>query len=476
MTIGEIIYKNRKKAGISQEELGNMLNVTRQSISLWETDQTVPSTANLVRLTEIFNISMDELCGTTQQPAEEAEKRVAETVEFQQGTIAESSVQYDKPLIKSMYTATFGKTLFAMLAVAVIAAGLLIVIPFTDARNSAAYAAPAFLLVVIAAWFCGMYLGYRRMLKSSVISQPNHKNSVKFFADRFEVESVSDCSNVKYIKSYSDIKKVKYSKDHIFIFYDNVITPIKKSALGENAVIVCGLLHIDTKEATAKGGGSIRRLLLAMFGLSIASLWFALIATIVGFNLSPMPEFSFSMVEYMWIFYTFIPLPLASLILGIVFLKKKYKCKKNIIGGFIMAGLLAIYGSFTPMMAWQVKHDFNFITEIESVLSIELPDSGYVSYRQITLGSVTAEGMAKFDNAEEMLAIAQSGKWVISAKDLQINGLPSYKTDGYDYYYLYDVDCKAVNPAEGKHDGHDYIYLAYRKDGNILHIMCLVTE
>ena len=141
-----------------------------------------------------------------------------------------------------------------------------------------------------------------------------------------------------------------------------------------------------------------------------------------------------------------------------------------------MAGLLAIYGSFTPMMAWQVKHDFNFITEIESVLSIDLPDSGYVSYRQITLGSVTAEGMAKFDNAEEMLAIAQSEKWVISAKDLQINGIPSYKTDGYDYYYLYDIDCKAVNPAEGKHDGHDYIYLAYRKDGNILHIMCLVTE
>ena len=67
MTLGEKILKYRKKAGISQEELADMLNVTRQSISLWETDQTVPSLDNLITLSKIFDVSMDELCGREKQ-------------------------------------------------------------------------------------------------------------------------------------------------------------------------------------------------------------------------------------------------------------------------------------------------------------------------------------------------------------------------------------------------------------------------
>lgn len=65
MTLGERILKYRKKAGISQEELADRLSVTRQSISLWETDQTLPTLDNLIALADIFDISMDELCGRT---------------------------------------------------------------------------------------------------------------------------------------------------------------------------------------------------------------------------------------------------------------------------------------------------------------------------------------------------------------------------------------------------------------------------
>ena len=53
MTLGERILKYRKKAGISQEELADKLNVTRQSISLWETDQTIPTIDNLITLSNI---------------------------------------------------------------------------------------------------------------------------------------------------------------------------------------------------------------------------------------------------------------------------------------------------------------------------------------------------------------------------------------------------------------------------------------
>lgn len=61
MTVGEKIQKYRKSLGLSQEELGRKLLVSRQTVSLWEKDQTVPTLDNLIRLKDIFGISVDEI-------------------------------------------------------------------------------------------------------------------------------------------------------------------------------------------------------------------------------------------------------------------------------------------------------------------------------------------------------------------------------------------------------------------------------
>ena len=51
MTLGERIGNKRRAAGLSQEELGNILGVTRQSIYKWENDQAVPELDNLFYVT-----------------------------------------------------------------------------------------------------------------------------------------------------------------------------------------------------------------------------------------------------------------------------------------------------------------------------------------------------------------------------------------------------------------------------------------
>ena len=61
MTIGESILKRRKDLGLSQEELAEKLLVSRQTISLWEKDQTQPTIDNLFRLKEIFGVSIDKV-------------------------------------------------------------------------------------------------------------------------------------------------------------------------------------------------------------------------------------------------------------------------------------------------------------------------------------------------------------------------------------------------------------------------------
>ena len=59
--LSDNIRKYRKLNRMSQDELAEKLEVTRQSISLWETGQTQPSLDNIVALTKLFNISTDDL-------------------------------------------------------------------------------------------------------------------------------------------------------------------------------------------------------------------------------------------------------------------------------------------------------------------------------------------------------------------------------------------------------------------------------
>ena len=61
MNFNEKLISLRKKAGLSQEELGYKLNVTRQTISKWELAQSTPEMDKLIELSKIFEISLDEL-------------------------------------------------------------------------------------------------------------------------------------------------------------------------------------------------------------------------------------------------------------------------------------------------------------------------------------------------------------------------------------------------------------------------------
>ena len=61
MTLGERIYKLRTEKEMSQGDLADALEVSRQSISKWETNGSVPELDKLIKLSEIFGVSLDEL-------------------------------------------------------------------------------------------------------------------------------------------------------------------------------------------------------------------------------------------------------------------------------------------------------------------------------------------------------------------------------------------------------------------------------
>lgn len=61
MTLGNNFFNARKKQGLSQEEVAEKLGVSRQTISKWELDETLPDINQSKKLAAAFKVSLDEL-------------------------------------------------------------------------------------------------------------------------------------------------------------------------------------------------------------------------------------------------------------------------------------------------------------------------------------------------------------------------------------------------------------------------------
>lgn len=61
MALPEKLYALRKRSGLSQEQLAEKLNVSRQAISKWETGVSYPETDKLIAVSRYFNVSLDYL-------------------------------------------------------------------------------------------------------------------------------------------------------------------------------------------------------------------------------------------------------------------------------------------------------------------------------------------------------------------------------------------------------------------------------
>lgn len=61
MSLGSNLYQARKKAGLSQEGVAERLGVSRQTISKWETGETLPDIRQSKRLAVLYKLTLDEL-------------------------------------------------------------------------------------------------------------------------------------------------------------------------------------------------------------------------------------------------------------------------------------------------------------------------------------------------------------------------------------------------------------------------------
>ncbi len=83
MNLGNNLFNARKKSGLSQEDVAEKLGVSRQTISKWETDETLPDIQQAKRLALLYNLSLDELISFDMdvKELEEAIKNTSEEVQ-----------------------------------------------------------------------------------------------------------------------------------------------------------------------------------------------------------------------------------------------------------------------------------------------------------------------------------------------------------------------------------------------------------
>ena len=462
MNLGAKIFEYRKKAGLSQEELGYKLNVTRQSVSLWETNQAQPSADNLIALSKILGVSLDELCGKSPTPTSDA--IILEEPLFKAETI------YTEDLyIKSFKT--IHKTNLCINYIAIILSIIMgIGIIFSDA-NKGFILLPIICICIFITYIIRLNANINKATKETLTSKPNNKSEFFFYENCVIIQNTSDNSTSRYIKKYSDIKTKGQDAKFIYIVFDRIISAIDKSSCTENEEQLYNLLNLRKPETANNKKGKINTLLLILFIITLLTPLISLSLVSISIMTSPIPDFPFVMIEHMWKFYLIIPITAISIILGIIFTCKGYSGIKNIIVGIIMTLILTIFGSFSGIFFNNISHDVEYVKELSETTNLTLPTDAYIAIAYNFHVDGDSLAMIKFNDSTVYTTNIDGNKnWKNDTSFIPSNAFDLYVltlTSEYEYYLVYNKTSNKYNTFDG-----ELIYLSYDVDEKILFVYC----
>lgn len=82
MKFHEKLLQQRKTAGMTQSELAEKLNVSRQAVSRWEMGTAMPEVENLIMMSELFGVSLDYLLKDKEDRSEAKQEEIPQKVDF----------------------------------------------------------------------------------------------------------------------------------------------------------------------------------------------------------------------------------------------------------------------------------------------------------------------------------------------------------------------------------------------------------
>ena len=190
----------------------------------------------------------------------------------------------------------------------------------------------------------------------------------------------------------------------------------------------------------------------ALFILTIASIWGGLYSVTIVDRI--IPQYGFDFAKNTWVFWSWLPVPNLSIVLGFKYKKLGFKCKKNIVAGFIIGFLLLGYGSFWMIPTYST--DYNKIDPYKEIIDAKLPKDGILEI--IDIGTYFDEDKTEYvlinvfyaeENVRELnQSIETGGNWIASKKiksQLKLFIPSTFHSDEDAYYSIYNKTLDQYN-------------------------------
>ena len=465
MTVGEKIQAYRKRLGMSQEELGQKLLVSRQTISLWEKDQTVPTIDNLIRLREIFGVSVDEILGfeTIEQNNEilpnESYRFTFSKQELNEIYRLQRKSVYKRPIIFTMLCILMSLFFIGSSAPDVMigfAFGMFLIGAVSHIKGIRAYSK---------AW------------KNSIERICKSVYEYKVFENYIGVNICRENERIRESKCFfTDIDQIQQFGKWLFLQFGGQSFIIRKNELKENSAFYSYMYKNPLKitEKTTHNRWKVFSIILLV--ASLLSIFVALVLVAIVSSKNHL------FVENTWLFLLLTPIPIASLIWGFILKSKGYKYKKNIIVGIIMTALLCIYGSFSFIFANVYDHSDKPIIRTEQTIRIDIPEHKQISTLDWTKGTQSVSRGYIYSTSDiyfDDLAVedfekqlANDERWLYSVSN-DLIGITSPMNDYgiYDYVLVYNVDTGEYNTLPNNSGKYRFINILYRLEENQMKIV-----
>ncbi len=108
MDMAERLQSLRKESNYSQEQVSDMLGISRQAISKWESGQGKPEIDNIIKLVEIYNVSADYILLGQENTAQVEQKRKKELSHTTQKTIGIIAIIASTAIITVLFIIALG--------------------------------------------------------------------------------------------------------------------------------------------------------------------------------------------------------------------------------------------------------------------------------------------------------------------------------------------------------------------------------
>lgn len=462
MTVGEKIQLYRKNLGMSQEELGQKLLVSRQTISQWEKDQTVPTIDNLIRLKEVFGVSVDDIL--TNEPNEtviDSEPNETYSFNFDVNELqwifrAQKRNIWKRPIIT---------------AVICIFGGLSAV---TSGATYPQFGLGIFVGVFIAILFVFIreLRAYNKYCENSIPHIAGATYEYQLFDDFININVYRNCERTRQFKCYyKDIEKVSQYESWLFFQVSGQSFIVRKGQLKENSNFYSYMFNNSDKVVVNQTPAKLRTVSIVLFIASLLSI-------IAGMNLIfVVSEINGLFVENIWVLFLFTPITVASVVFGFILKSKGYKYKKNIIAGIIMTVVLCIYGSFAFIFAGMYDHSDTPVIETEQTIGIDIPEYTSISTEDMSQWGQRPSGERTLYKSEITFNNSQSEefekqirtdeRWLSSVPNDLVGVMTWYRDfTVYDYVLIYNTDTAEFNSLPENEGMYHFINILYSSEGD----------